>query len=504
MIMSNGSTRWGPQASAAIGAVTWLAWVMAVRPEWTAVLLLLSPFVLVPLGLRLAAGTGTGPEAPAIHRLGQIAPIPALAATASFHHGPGLLAALLTIPWLAFTVAVAMAGVGRLLSRRTLIDPGIGADAGLLFVAVGGVWLTISRAGLNPLGFSDAIVQLTAVHFHYAGFALPIVAGCAARHLDRSALVPVAVILGVPLTAVGIVAAGSLEWLAATLMALAGMATATLLLLISSGQRGAARSLIGTAGLALLAGMGLAIGWAWSIRFGWSFLGLESMAAIHGSLNALGFGLLGLIGLNMLDTTTSDRHAGVTNMHLGRPSIAQLQHVARAAIDEKTTNPVGLLHRSTPPGFEAKSWRRQIPNGDVNRAIEAIQQWRGHAAAGIIRSSSQPPIRVGETLALAIPVGPISISATCRIVEVVDEPDRYGFTYATLPHHPEDGEESFIVTGHDDGTADVSVTAVWRPATLANHLCPPLTRLLQNRAINRYLDGITTFAGQSTPTAADA
>ena len=53
--------------------------------------------------------------------------------------------------------------------------------AGLVYLAVGGVWTVIARAGLRPLGFPDLIVLLTAVHFHYAGFALPVLAGLVAR-----------------------------------------------------------------------------------------------------------------------------------------------------------------------------------------------------------------------------------------------------------------------------------------------------------------------------------
>jgi len=481
--------------SAALGGAIWVAWALAVRPEWAAVLLLLSPFVLLPLGLRLAAIGETGPETPILRLLSRLAPALATFAAASFLADPGLLAALFSVPWLAFTVTVASVGITRLLSRRTLVDPGIGADAGLVFVAVGGVWLTIGRAGLNPLGFSDAIVQLTAVHFHYAGFALPIVAGFTASRLNRSALLPVAVIIGVPLTAIGITAGGWLEWSAATAMALAGIATAGLLLRLSAHEGGRARMLNSTAGVALMAGMSLALGWAWSIRFGWHFLGLDSMAATHGSLNALGFGLLGLLGLNMLDATASPE-AGATSMHLGRPSTETLQRLAGRAADQETTNAVGLVNRPTPAGFKRRSWQRHAAHGDFAAAAEAIQQWRGHDAAGIRRSPTQAKIVVGETLALAIPVGPISITATCRIVEVIDEPDRYGFTYSTLPHHPADGEESFIVTRHGDGSVDVTVTAVWRSATVANHICPPLTRFLQNRAINQYLDGIATFRGQ--------
>ena len=149
-------------------------------------------------------------------------------------------------------------------------------------------------------------------------------------------------------------------------------------------------------------------------------------------------------------------------------------------------------------GGRGALWRRRLQRAAASR--RALR--RGHDAAGIKRSPALPKIVDGETLALAIPVGPISISATCRIVEVIDEPDRYGFTYSTLPHHPEDGEESFIVTRDEDGSVDVTVTAVWRPATVANHLFPPLTRFLQNRAINRYLDGIATVTEQIAPMAA--
>ncbi len=486
---ADSARQWLTQAG--LGGLVWLIWAVAVRPEWTAVLLMLSPFVLLPLGLRLAAGPETGPTAPSLRRLEGWAPFVALTAAASFLPEAGLVATLLSIPWLAFTAGVAVIGSGRVLSRQKLLAPGIAADAGLIFLIVGGAWLTISRAGANPLGFSDAIVQLTAVHFHYAGFALPIVAGFTASRLGRSTLIPLAVIVGVPLTAIGITAGGWLEWVAATAMALAGMATAALLVMVAAKEKGGARVLSAIAGAALFAGMGLALGWAWSIRFGWSYLGLEGMAAYHGSLNALGFGLLGLIGLNLITQTTGEEEeTPAMNMHLGRPTPATMHTLLERAERLDTTNVPGLLDRPTPAGFERKVWRREVGHGNFDAAAEAIRQWHGHEAAGISRLPTRPPIAVGETLAVAIPVGPISVSATSRIVDVVDEPDRFGFTYSTMPHHVVDGEESFIVSRHPDGTVDIVVTAVWRSATLANAVCPPITRFLQNRAINQYLDGI--------------
>lgn len=441
---------------------------------------------------RLASVVAAGPGAPTLLPLARIAPVVALSAACSFATGPGLTAAAITVPWLIFTIAVALVGLRRIVSRRSLREPGVAIDAGLAFLAVGGSWLTISRAGLNPLGFSDAIVQLTAVHFHYAGFALPIVAGLVTHQLKKGSSVPGAVIAGVPLTAIGITAGGNLEWFAATFMALAGLATAIYLTRIGIEARGVAQVLIIGAGLSLTAGMSLALGWAWAIKFGWDYLGLEGMAATHGSLNALGFGLLGLIGLNLASTEAGAEYETEVAVVFGRPSDADLTRIADRAVGHATTNEPGLLNRPLPDGFRHKVWQQTIQHDDFDRATNAIREWAGHDAAGISRWPEKPQIAIGETLAIGIPVGPLAVLGTSRIVDVVDEPTRYGFTYATLPHHPADGEESFIIERQPNGPLTVTVTAVWRGAILANYLCPPLTDFLQSHAIELYLEGIAT------------
>jgi uncharacterized protein (UPF0548 family) len=49
-------------------------------------------------------------------------------------------------------------------------------------------------------------------------------------------------------------------------------------------------------------------------------------------------------------------------------------------------------------------------------------------------------------LILSLGVAAIRLRAPCRIVYVIDEPDRRGFAYGTLPGHPERGEEAFIIS----------------------------------------------------------
>ena len=70
----------------------------------------------------------------------------------------------------------------------------------------------MSRLGIQPLGFGDTIVLLTAAHFHYAGFAAPILTGLAGRILSDApsttrrlfVVAGIAITIGTPIVATGI------------------------------------------------------------------------------------------------------------------------------------------------------------------------------------------------------------------------------------------------------------------------------------------------------------
>ncbi len=481
-----------------VGVAAWGVWLAIVRPTWTAAVLVLGPLVVVPLGLAIADQPANGPTTSVLATLTRLAPFAAAAAAAAFAPEPGWVAAALTLPWLALGITAGVIGVGRFLSRRS-VDAAVGTDAALLFLAVGAGWLTISRAGLNPLGFSDAIVELTAVHFHYAGFALPLIVGVVASILGRSPIVPIWVVVAVPLTAVGITVGGTAEWVSATVMAAGGLAASLLVFRVAIGTpHTKARIPLLVAASSLMAGMLLALGWAWSIRFGWDYLGLDGMARYHGSLNGLGFGLIGLVGLHLLGTEECPPAMPIV-VHPFRPSARRLAEIASVAGLEQPTSPVGLLNGPVPAGYQSAQWSREVANG-FDAAGDAVRRWRGQRNAGITLAQPDPPLEVGSTVALAIPVGPMSVSASARIVDLVDEPNRFGFTYATLPHHPEDGEESFIVERRADGSVHYVITAVWRPAMMLTRLIPPLTGFVQRRAIGRYLAGVSGWVptGAST------
>jgi uncharacterized protein (UPF0548 family) len=77
------------------------------------------------------------------------------------------------------------------------------------------------------------------------------------------------------------------------------------------------------------------------------------------------------------------------------------------------------------------------------------------------------------------------------VTSVIDEPDAFGFTYATLPDHPADGYESFTVRAENDAVW-FDIEAVSRPGIPILRLAAPVTRHIQKRATAAYLAALTT------------
>jgi hypothetical protein len=220
---------------------------------------------------------------------------------------PGWPAAALALPWLGVTALLAAAGLQRLAAGRgaprSLSD--LCLDAGLLYILVGGLWAVADRLGLQPLGFEPVIVLLTSIHFHYAGFVLPLLVGFALGEIQGpvARLAGLGVIAGVPLVAVGITASqlGVGPWLecgASWVTAAAGLATAWLHLRLAGCRTHPlpARALWGVAALALAGSMVLAALYGARAFLPLAWLDIPWMRALHGTANGLGFGLAGLCG----------------------------------------------------------------------------------------------------------------------------------------------------------------------------------------------------------------
>jgi hypothetical protein len=293
-----------------LGGIVWIAAALWMRPTpfdagWAVLLLLLAPLVLVPLGLRLANRAPEDGNVSSLLRMAATLQLPAaVLLVLAFALPPGDVAAALSLPWLLTTGLISLAGLFHIRKRGLIPWEELCLDAGLVYLVIGGGWAVLSRWGMRPLEFEAIIVLLTAIHFHYAGFVLPLLTGLAVRDVKGTwaRLVPLGVTAGVPLVAVGITATqlglGTvLESFAACLTALAGMGTAALHLRLSldPARPRVARLLWLVASLAL--GFSMLLAALYGCRF---FLPVERldipwMRAWHGTANAVGFGLAGLL-----------------------------------------------------------------------------------------------------------------------------------------------------------------------------------------------------------------
>jgi len=234
----------------------------------------------------------------------------AVCVVASMLLPPGDLAALLTLPWLLFGGLVALAGLAHFLAYRFSSAPELCIAAGLLYLPVGAIWFTLSRLGANPLNFGDTIVLLTAVHFHYAGYALPILAGWTGRWLARNApasmrlfrYMAAGVVAGMALVAAGITITaltGSLllEGAAVVVLALSVLALAALLLrhVVAAVTNPVARLLMLLSALSPFVSMLFALAYVGGRLSGAWQITIAEMIGWHGWLNATGLVLCGLL-----------------------------------------------------------------------------------------------------------------------------------------------------------------------------------------------------------------
>ena len=184
----------------------------------------------------------------------------------------------------------------------------------------------------------------------------------------------------------------------------------------------------------------------------------------------------------------------------GRTSRADLRAIASRAEDsEPTYRELGATMRGErPAGYRHDSYEQKLAPGSDTFALarKGLGAWAAHTHAGLTVEPDLPPA-LGMTVAIAAPLGPLTAIALCRIVATVEEPERFGFAYGTLPGHPERGEEAFVVERRGDEVV-FRIVAFSRPAEALARLGGPVTRRIQRTTTQRYLDGLAAFVAQAT------
>ncbi|MEX0717071.1 MAG: YndJ family transporter [Planctomycetaceae bacterium] len=284
--------------------------------------LLFAPLVIVPLGLRLIDDEGTIDltareiSARMIRTAKRLQLPAAILLACGFAAPPGAVAGWSAVPWLAFTLLCAVAGGLRLLdpSRLRRADRWM-IDAALVLIAVGGVNTFAYRGGIAVGDFPEGIILLTGVHFHYAGFALPLLTAraIAARPGRFATATSLAVVATIVLVGVGITFSPALELAASLGLIAACVSVAGLQFVAADDVRSPlAWTLLMISALALVAGMSVAGVYAiGEYRFSTGLdpgpkpIDIPAMIPLHGALNGLGFSLCGLLAWNLHRGTRS-------------------------------------------------------------------------------------------------------------------------------------------------------------------------------------------------------
>ena len=159
------------------------------------------------------------------------------------------------------------------------------------------------------------------------------------------------------------------------------------------------------------------------------------------------------------------------------------------AAQSLTYEEVGATQGSMPPGYRHVVAGRRIGTGRprFEQAADAVLRY------GMLRGAG---VRVQATTGVAEPgadvlgrLGPLF--APCRVVYVLDEPNRRGFAYGSLPGHAVCGEEMFAVRYDPaDGGVYAEVAAFSRPATWWSRLGSPALALAQKVVTRRYLNAV--------------
>ncbi|OHV37849.1 MULTISPECIES: DUF1990 family protein [Pseudofrankia] len=156
-----------------------------------------------------------------------------------------------------------------------------------------------------------------------------------------------------------------------------------------------------------------------------------------------------------------------------------------------TYNEVGATRNtSLPAAYHHLLHQVPVASGAAGfrAAADAVLTWQMHRAAGLRVPTSAPRAAPGVAVTSRLGLGPLRISAPCRVVWADDQPDAdsAGFAYGTLPGHPESGEESFVLTRDGDDVVWLTIRAFSRPATLLPRLAGPIGPMLQRYLATRF------------------
>jgi len=278
----------------------WCLFLLLAGPDfllthWEGALVVFAALVLMPLGLSLLGLPQGWPYALVATGLG-----------AGYVLYPATEGAWLALPYLLLAAWLTVDAATKLLIFKNFSRPEVLRVFALGYWTTGAGWVVCFLAGIGPLGFDATITGLTAAHFHVAGFVLTVAVRCLFQENPNlpNRLLAWAALLGMPLVAAGITASQMglsplLEQVSGGFFAAfaVGVAAQHVVLFFQKKRHPVqSRWCWAVAAACLLAGAALASLYAMRFSLPVVWVNILNMKVWHGTLNALGFGWLTLLG----------------------------------------------------------------------------------------------------------------------------------------------------------------------------------------------------------------
>jgi uncharacterized protein (UPF0548 family) len=144
---------------------------------------------------------------------------------------------------------------------------------------------------------------------------------------------------------------------------------------------------------------------------------------------------------------------------------------------------VGATRHQMPNGYNIDRHASVIGHGeaDFESARQAIRDWKPFDLPWVTTFPQATPAE-GTMIAVVARLFGLWWTNVSRVIYTIDESDRFGFAYGTLPYHAESGEELFLVERSlETNEIHYRITAFSRPWHPLARLGYPFSRGAQKR-----------------------
>lgn len=166
------------------------------------------------------------------------------------------------------------------------------------------------------------------------------------------------------------------------------------------------------------------------------------------------------------------------------PSAARLEeYLHRQASESLSYSEHGGTRYGFLSAYDNDEYAVRLGRGEAvwKKAKRALRNWKQFPEGWTRIYPEFIPLQRGEQIVIIIRLLGLWWINSTRIVYTIDQPNRFGFAYGTLPGHVEQGEELFVVEYHQNGEVYYRIRAFSKPGHWLVQLVYPLARWLQRR-----------------------